>query len=312
MSTELAREELGRDGTGRPAAVTIGKFDGVHGGHRFLIENLRSRAKSERLASVVVTLHPSPITVLQPGVPVTYLCSLEERVDLLRGLGVDMVNVLTFTSELAQLSYNDFAKMLRDTLDMKLLVVGPEFALGRDRAGTVAQLRQAGEALDFAVDTVQLLRDDGTKVGSGAIRQALTEGDIETVNELLGRRFSLRGPVVHGEERGQQIGFPTANISIAPDLALPKFGVYVTHCYIDGAHFSSVTNIGDRPTFQGARATIETHILDFEGDCYDRELRIELVHRIRDEQRFPDIDALKAQIHRDVEYARAFVREDRG
>ncbi len=311
MITQLARDELTRvlPRKDRPSAVTIGKFDGVHRGHQALVEQLRGRAAREALASVVVTLHPSPITVLRPGTLVTYLCSLEERVALLRGLGVDSVGVLSFTSELAQLSYRDFAGLLAECLDMRLLLVGPDFALGRDREGTVERLRALGEDCGFAVETVVLLSEDGSKVGSGMVREALGRGDMETANGLLGRAFALRGPVVRGEERGRLIGFPTANIAVAPDLALPKFGVYVTRAHLAGAAYPSVTNIGERPTFGAGRPTIETHLLDFEGDCYERELRIELLHRVRDEQRFSGVDQLVAQIGRDVDAARAYFAE---
>jgi riboflavin kinase/FMN adenylyltransferase len=306
MISQLARDELARAAPGRPSAVTIGKFDGVHRGHRYLVKYLRSRAARERLGTVIVTLHPSPITVLKPGTPVTYLCSLEERVALLEGLGVNSVGVLSFTSELAQLSFIEFAKLLTASLNMRLLMVGPEFALGRDREGTVDRLRAVGEDLGFSVETVQLLSEDGSKVGSGAVREALKQGSMESANDLLGRPFDLHGPVVHGEERGAKIGFRTANISIAPDLAIPRLGVYVTRSHLTGATYSSVTNIGERPTFGARRPTIETHLLDFEGDCYERELRIEILHRIRDEQRFGSVDELVAQIHRDVESAREY------
>ncbi len=309
MITQLARDELARAAPGRPSAVTIGKFDGVHRGHRHLVELLKERAQREGVASVVVTLHPSPITVLRPGTLVTYLCSLEERVRLLQSLGVDSVGVLSFTSELAQLSYRDFASLLVDQLDMRLLAVGPDFALGRDRAGTVEALRAFGRERGFRVETVPLLSEADAKVGSGAVRDALARGDMETVRELLGRPFALRGPVVRGEERGNKIGFPTANIAVAPDLALPKFGVYVTRAYLGESAYASVTNIGERPTFGVGRPTIETHLLDFAGDCYERELRIELLHRLRDEHRFAGVDGLVAQIRRDVDGAKTYFRE---
>lgn len=309
MITQLARDELSRAAPGRPSAVTVGKFDGVHRGHRSLVEQLRARAAAERLVSVVITLHPSPITVLRPGTLVTYLCSLEERVALLQELGVDRVGVLSFTSELAQLSYRDFAGLLAECLDMRILLVGPDFALGRDREGTVERLRDFGDEHGFAVETVELLSEDDSKVGSGAVRQALARGDMATVNQLLGRSFDLRGPVVRGEERGNKIGFPTANIAVAPDLALPKFGVYVTRAHLGSATYASVTNIGERPTFGASRPTIETHLLDFEGDCYERELCIELLHRVRDEQRFSGVDELVAQIRRDVDATRAYFVE---
>ena len=309
MSTELAREELARAAPGRPSAVTIGKFDGVHRGHRYLVGHLLERARELGLASVVITLHPHPITVLRPGTPITYLCSLEERVSLLHALGVESVGVLSFTSELAQLSYRDFVALLIDQLDLRLLLIGPDFALGRDRAGNIETLRAFGKERGIQVEEVPLLSEDAAKVGSGAVRDALARGDMETVAQLLGRPFALRGPVVRGEERGQSIGFPTANIAVAPDLAMPKFGVYVTRAYLGESTYDSVTNVGQRPTFSGERPTIETHLLGFDGDCYERELRIELLHRLRDEQRFSGVDELVAQITRDVEAARAYFKE---
>ncbi len=305
MSTQLALEELGRARPGRPSAVTIGKFDGVHRGHRHLVSSLLDRAQSEGLASVVVTLYPNPATVLRPGKPITYLCSLEERVALLRELGVDQVGVLSFTSELAELSYKGFVRMLVDQLDLRLLLVGSDFSVGRDRQGTVEALSALGEEWGFKAEAVPLLSESDTKVGSRVIREALAEGDMEVVTRLLGRPFDLHGPVVRGADRGRRIGFPTANLAVAPDLAIPKFGVYVTWAYLGESRYASVTNVGKRPTFSETRPTIEVHLFDFEGDCYERELRVELLHRLRDEQRFSGVEELTAQIQRDIRAARS-------
>jgi riboflavin kinase/FMN adenylyltransferase len=311
MSSELARSELSRAAPGRPAAVTIGKFDGVHRGHQHLVGLLLEEARQRDLASVVVTLHPHPISVLRPGTPISYLCSLEERVSLLQGLGVDQVAVLSFTSELAQLSYQEFVGLIIDQLDMKLLLAGPDLALGRGRAGNVEALQQLAPERGFELSVVNLLKDDEAKVGSGAVRDALAGGEMELVTQLLGRHFALRGPVVRGEERGRTIGFPTANIAVGPDLALPKFGVYVTRSYLGETTYESVTNIGKRPTFEDDRPTIETFILDFDGDCYEQELKIELLSRVRDEVRFDGIDTLKAQIAADVQTARDYFAVER-
>ncbi len=309
MTTQLAREELSRVAPGRPSAVTIGKFDGVHRGHQYLVELLLEQARAQDLASIVITLYPHPITVLRPGTATTNLCSLEERVALLRALGVDRVGVLSFTSELAQLSYQDFLALLIEQLQLRVLLIGPDFALGRNREGNVEALRALGEERGFRLEVPPLLSEHDAKVGSGAIREALAAGDMETVAQLLGRPFALCGPVIRGAERGRQIGFPTANIAVGPDLALPSFGVYVTRAYLGEVAYRSVTNIGQRPTFDEARPTVETHLLDFDGDCYDRDLRIELLHRLRDEQRFAGVDELVAQIQRDVAAGQAYFAE---
>jgi riboflavin kinase / FMN adenylyltransferase len=307
----LARDELARAAPGRDAAVVIGVFDGVHRGHRYLIGRMVERARQEGLAAIVVTFHPHPRLVVHPQATLTYLCGLEERIELLRALGVDSVAILSFTSELAQLSAREFAALLVDELRLKLLVIGTDFALGRNREGDTQTLTAIGRELGFAVEVVPLLAVASEKVGSSAVRLALARGDMETVASLLGRPFSLRGPVVPGAERGKSLGFPTANIAFGFDRALPVFGVYVTRAYLSGQGVRpAVTNIGLRPTFPGSgedRPTVETHILDFQGELHGQELRIELLHRLRGEMRFSSADALRAQIEKDVAAARAYL-----
>jgi len=245
--------------------------------------------------------------VVQPQTALTYLCGLEERIELLRELGVDSVAILSFTSELAQLSAREFVALLVEELRMKLLVVGSDFALGRGREGDARALAVIGREMGFAVEEIPLLVADGEKVGSSAVRLALARGDMETVASLLGRLFSLRGPIVRGAERGKSLGFPTANIALGLDRALPAFGVYVTRAYLGEGAYPAVTNIGLRPTFGEDKRTVETYILDFEGELHGRELRIELLHRLRGEMRFPNVDALKGQIEKDIAVARAYL-----
>lgn len=301
MSVTLARRELYRIAPGRPSAVTIGVFDGVHRGHQHLVAILLARARQEGLAAVAITFHPHPRTVLQPGTVVTYLTSVEERVELLQGLGLDAVGVLAFTSELAQLSARDFLALLVQELEMRLLVVGPDFALGRGRAGTTGVIREAGQELGFSLEIAPLLTEGGEKVGSTAVRQALAAGDLERVARLLGRPFSVRGPVVTGDRRGRSLGFPTANIALGLDRALPPYGIYVTRTYVRENAYPSCTSIGVRPTFhRDGQATVETYILDFDEEIYGEEIRIDLLHRLRDEQRFDSVEALVEQMRRDI------------
>lgn len=308
MTVTLAREELARAAPGGDCAVTIGVFDGVHRGHQHLVGRLLQLARGRGLATAAVTFHPHPRSVLRPGSAITYLCTLEERVEQLRSLGLDAVAILSFTSELAQLSPRDFLRLLVEELRMRLLLVGPDFALGRNREGTVEVLRSVGEEMGFQVEVAPLLTESGQKVGSTAIRRALAEGDVETVARLLGRPFSLRGPVVEGARRGERIGFPTANIALGLDRALPALGVYITRAYLGESAYPACTNIGLRPTFHAEppRPTVETHILDFRGELYGRELRIDLLKRLRPERKFPTVDDLIAQIRRDIEAARRY------
>lgn len=298
---QLALEDLRRVAPDRESAVTIGKFDGVHRGHQHLIQKFLSTAKERQLASVVLTLHPNPLTVLRPGTPVTYLCSLDERLALLRALGPDRVGMLSFTSELSQLTAREFVELLMAELHMKLLFVGPDLTLGRGREGTPDVLRALGEELGFEVVVAEALAEDGRKVGSSAVRQALAAGEMERVSELLGRTYAMTGPVVLGDQRGRLLGFPTANISAAHDMALPAYGVYVTRAHLDGVSYESSTNIGVRPTFEeDAWPTIEAYLLDFDGDIYGRQLRLEVMHRLRDELKFQSIEELVAAIEKDV------------
>jgi riboflavin kinase/FMN adenylyltransferase len=307
VSVTLAREELARIAPGRDTAVTIGKFDGVHRGHQHLIARFIERAREEDLAAVVIVLYPNPVTVLRPGTPVTYLTSLDERLGLLKRLGPDSVGIVPFTSELAQLSARDFASLLVEELDMRLLFVGPDFALGRNREGSVGALRKIGDDFGFRVETAALLAQDGEKVGSSAVRNALAAGDVEEVARLLGRPFSLEGPVVAGAHRGTGLGFPTANIAIGLDRALPAYGVYVTRAFVRENAFQSCTNIGVRPTFDAEpRPTVEAFILDFDDDIYGQEVRLDLLCRLRDELKFDSADDLITQMHKDIEDTRAY------
>lgn len=304
--TALAREQFSRLAVGRPMAITIGVFDGVHLGHQALIRQLREQARARDLVGGVVTLHPSPITVIRPDVRVLYITSLEERIELIENLGVDAVSPLTFTSELAQVSARDFLTAMRDTLDMRLLVGGPDIALGRGREGNAAWLFEHAPALGVDVEIARFLDAGGQKVGSSGIREAVAHGEMERAAALLGRPFSLRGPVVQGVQRGRTIGFPTANIAVSADRVLPALGVYVTRAVLGEAAYPAVTNIGRRPTFDDGPPSVETHLLDFDHDLYGRDLKIELLHRLRGEMKFDGVDALVAQIGRDAGAARAY------
>ncbi len=303
----LSREELERHAPGRPCAVTVGVFDGVHLGHRHLIDTLKTRARERALASCVVTLHPDPVQVLRPDVRVAYITSLEERVELLRATGIDSAAPLTFTSEVAELDARAFVTLLYETLRIRFLLMGPDHAFGRGREGTPERLTEIGQELGFEVEVLpRPLEGSNGAVSATAVRRALATGEMELVARLLGRSFSLRGPVVKGHERGRAMGFPTANIAVTPDRALPAFGVYVTRAHVEGRSYMAATNVGVNPTFDDARPSVETYLLDFEGDLYGRELRIEVLHRLRGEAKFSSIEELTAAIAADVQAARDY------
>lgn len=300
-------KELAEFSPQRETLLTIGVFDGVHLGHQHLVGYLRRQALVRDLISGVVTFRSHPQQVLSPQTRLPYLTSLEERARLLRGLGVELIAFLSFTPDLAKVSARRFVSLLQRYLRMQGLVVGPDSALGRGREGDTFTLHNLGKEMGFTVDVVRPLIEEGEVISSTAIRQALAEGDMPKAKKLLGRPFSLSGQVIHGVKRGGSLGFPTANLAIKQDQALPADGVYVTKAYLSNQEHPSVTNIGTRPTFGEGERTVEVYLLDFEGKLYDRELRIELLERLREELRFSSPQELAKQIEKDVERARAIL-----
>lgn len=303
--SEFAREEMRRFAPSRGTALTIGNFDGVHLGHQHLVRFLVERAAATGLQPGAVTLYPDPVRVLRPQEPMQYLTSLEERLELLRELGLVLVVPLTFTSELAETAPRVFVSVLREELDLRLLIMGPDNAFGRNREGLPDSMTQIGTELGFEVAVMPApLSTEQVTVSSTAIRKALADGDLPAVEALLGRRYSLRGPVVTGEQRGRTLGFPTANIGVTSDRALPAFGVYATWAFVGETRYQSATSIGVRPQFDGEHPSVETFIFDFDEDLYDQTLRIELVERLRPELKFESVEVLVRQMQADVELSR--------
>lgn len=296
----LVEEELARQLPEKDALLTIGVFDGVHLGHKHLISQLVEEARQRDLLSGVVTFRQHPCEVLSPRTSLPHLTSLAEKVSFLKDEQVDIVVPLSFTAELARLSVGQFVGLLKKYLRMRGLVIGPDFALGRNREGDVDTLRRLGQDMDFSVMVVPPLKVNRQVVSSTAIRSALAEGDMKKVARLMGRPFRLQGRVASGAGRGSKLSFPTANLEVDSGQALPADGVYVTLSYIDGKSYRSMTNIGRRPTFSGEGRTIETYLLDYQGNLYGRELAIDIIERIRDEKRFNTEEELKKQITEDV------------
>ena len=304
----LVEEELSRAVPERDTALTIGVFDGVHLGHRVLIAKLNEKAAAEGLMSGVVTFQQHPRLVFSPQSRITCLTGLQERIRLLESLGAAHIVTLSFTPELSQLSAREFTLLLKRYLRMRGLVIGPDFALGKGREGDAQALKALGEELDFTVEVVPPMVWQGEVVSSTAIRGALSQGDMMKVNQLLGRRFTLTGQVSKGDTRGKSLGFPTANIIPDQDQALPADGVYAARASLSERVYQAVINIGFRPTFNGDRRLVEAHLLDFAGELYGRELGIELVERLRGEERFSSAEKLKVQMVRDVAQARSLLK----
>jgi riboflavin kinase/FMN adenylyltransferase len=303
----LVEEELAELSSEKDMLLTIGVFDGVHLGHRYLISQLKERARQQNLLSGVVTFRQHPLEVLSPQTELPYLTNLVEKVNLLKKEGVEAVITLSFTPELAQLSAGQFVSLLKKYLRMRGLVIGPDFALGRDREGNADALRKLGQEMDFSVTVIPPVKINGEIVSSTAIRNALANGDMKRVISLIGRSFSLQGRVTTGASRGLKLGFPTANLEIDSKQTLPPEGVYATWAYVDGKAYQSVTNIGRRPTFGGNQRTVETYIIDYRGNLYGRELKIDIVERLRSEKRFDTVEELKKQIAEDVKRGKAIL-----
>jgi riboflavin kinase/FMN adenylyltransferase len=290
--------------------LTIGVFDGVHAGHRYLLKGLQQQAAEKNLLSGVVTFNPHPQSVLHPDDQLPWLSSLEDRVTIFQQLGLNIVAVLTFTPKVAQLSAWDFISLLKKYLKMRGIIVGPDFALGRGAQGNINLLRTLGDEMEFTIEIIPPYTINGEVVSSTIIRQALVQGDMKRVEKLMGRRFYLRGKVITSDKRGRLLGFPTANLDTKPQQALPDNGIYATITEVDGKQFPSATNIGSRPTFGDGGKMVESHLLNYEGSLYGKEIRVEFVQKLRDEQRFPSSEELKTQIGKDVRKVEALLAKD--
>ena len=308
MSVE---EELGRFSPQKEMLLTIGVFDGVHLGHKHLIAQLKELARKQGYLSGVITFSQHPQEVLLPRTKLPSLTGIEQRLALLQDEGVDIVIPLPFTPQLASLSPKQFLELLKEYLKMKGLVIGPDFALGKDRQGDIDVLRRLGQEMGFSVTVVPPMTIDGEVVSSTAIRQALAKGDMKRAQKLLGRPFRLQGRVVSGDRRGTDLGFPTANLEVEPGQALPAGGVYACRAYIDDQSYPAMTNIGSRPTFGGGPQLIEAYLLDYNGDLYGHELVIDIIGRLRDEKKFDTAEQLKEQIAEDIKQGQTLL-ETRG
>ncbi len=300
-------EELAGLSPKKDMLLTIGVFDGVHLGHKYLLSQLAEHARQQNLLSGVVTFRQHPQEVLSPQTRLPFLTDLAERTNLLKNEGVEAIVILSFTSELAQLSARQFVGLLKNYLRMRGLVIGPDFTLGRNRAGNIDSLRTLGQDMNFTVTVIPPIMINGEVVSSTAIRNALANGDMKRVLTLVGRPFSLNGRVTSGAGRGLELGFPTANLDIVPEQALPADGVYATWAYIDGKAYQSMTNVGKRPTFGGSQRTVEVYVLDYHCDLYGHELKIDIMAQLRSEERFDTADELKKQITEDIKQGRAIL-----
>ncbi|MEN4011294.1 MAG: bifunctional riboflavin kinase/FAD synthetase [Chloroflexota bacterium] len=288
-----------------PAWLTIGVFDGIHLGHRSILDQLVAGAKTDSVASAVITFYPHPAVVLGKIPNPSYITSPAEKVDLLHKMGVEMVVTLPFDLALAELTAEQFMGELAARIQIRRLLVGQDFALGRGREGTLSRLQQIGEQLGYSLTVLDPVLLDGERISSSLIRANLLEGAVSQAARLLGRFYRISGKVIRGDGRGKQLGFPTANLEFWSEKLLPASGVYATWAWVEGQRHPSVTNLGVRPTFdQGnIQPHLETHLLNYNRNLYGKTIELDMVARLRPEMRFPTVDALVAQVNQDIKTA---------
>lgn len=293
-------------------AVTIGTFDGVHLGHRMLIERAIASAGDAGIESCVLTWDRHPARTLRPDKAPPALAGAERKIELLEALDPDLLVVLPFDDELAAMEAKDFAtQVLGRGLHAKQVVVGEGWRFGRKAAGDTDLLAEIGRHEGYEVSAVHLEEIAGGPASSTRVRKAVSSGDLELARDLLGRAFDIDGLVGHGDHRGKDLGVPTANITPDPSLVRPPRGVYAGRARVGDVWYRAAINVGVNPTFGGDETTtpirVETHLLDFDGDLYDKWLRVEFWHRLRDELRFESVDALIAQMDADIQRTRELI-----
>lgn len=302
----LPAERLG------PVALSIGSFDGVHLGHQAVLDCLLRSSEEKVLEPALITFDPHPRCVLDPANCPPMITTLEERLELVGSLGVREAIALEFNRALASMSAEEFMEQLLGAMDLRCLVAGYDFALGKRRAGTVDWLRDHGQRAGYVLKVVPAFRLDGEEVHSSEVRRLLTMGDVVAANRLLGREFAMTGVVLPGDRVGREIGWPTANLSVAAGKLVPARGIYAGWVsWARGEHMAAIS-IGYRPTFTGVDLRLEAYLLDFAGDLYHERLRLRFVTRLHDELKFPDVNALSEQIARDVEATRRILSGSSG
>ncbi len=293
----------------RPSILTLGVFDGLHLGHQKIMETVVTRAKEEEAVATAITFDPHPRSVLYPANSPPLLQTLDQRLANMEILGIDQAIVIRFDFEFAN---QEADKFLRDTVferfRAKEVYLGEGFAFGKNRGGNIELLRKLGKELGFIADEVSEVKIRGVRISSSNIRKLLAEGKVNLARDMLGRPYGIEGMIVRGDQRGKEIGYPTANLK-ATNRVIPKYGVYATATLIDGKWRSGVTNVGVRPTFEkDNEPSVETNIFDFDADLYGDVLRVRFLYRIRDEKKFSGIDELKHQIGRDSDVAKRYFR----
>ncbi len=305
----IIKKTLSDDSEAGFSVVTIGTFDGVHVGHRKILDKLISSAQANNLKSTIFTFFPHPRMVLQQDADIKLINTLDEKISILEKSGLDQLIIYPFTREFSRLTAMEFVKgIIVEKLRAKKVIIGYDHRFGRNRTATIKDLVKFGETYDFEVEEIGVEEVDEVSVSSTKIRKALHEGDMETANLYLGYDFMLTGEIVKGKGLGRQINFPTANLRIAEKYKLiPRNGVYVVKSRIAGRTVYGMMNIGFNPTVNGTTQSIEIHFFDFDRDIYGEKIQVDMLKRLRDEVRFESVEVLSAQLARDKEKALDYI-----
>ena len=295
----------------RQSVVTIGTFDGVHIGHTAILKRLVETAKKENLEATVLTFFPHPRMVLQQNVDIKLINTIDERTELLENTGLDHLVIHPFTHAFSRLTALEYVRdILVNSLKAKKIIIGYDHRFGRNRNADIEDLKEFGKTYNFEVEEISAKEIEDVAVSSTKIRKALNEGDVETANTYLGYFFMISGNVVMGKAIGRTINYPTANLKLKePYKLIPKNGVYIVQSTIDGEKIFGITSIGTNPTVGGTEKTIETHFLNFNKDLYGREITIEFLKFIRDEETFDSVEVLKEEIRKDEIFAKQFLKD---
>ena len=297
----MIREKLENYSSKTPSVITIGTFDGVHIGHRKIINQLTTISSTDNLVSILLSFFPHPKMVLQSNNDIKLINTINEKQDLLNALNLDFLIIKEFTKEFSRLSALEFVRdILVNKLNAKHIIIGYDHHFGRNRTANIQQLREFGELYDFTVTEILAQDIDNIAISSTKIRKALKNGDIKLANNYLGYNYFFNGTVIHGNNIGQTISFPTANIKIDESYKLvPKNGVYIVKSFIDNKCVFGMMNIGTNPTFNRKNQSIEIHFLDFNKNIYNQSLSVEMITRIRSEKKFSSVENLKKQLELD-------------
>lgn len=283
--------------------VALGNFDGVHKGHLTLIEKAMELAKKNQGLSMVYTFKNHPLHLIDKQRIPKLLMDNDSKIEYLEKLGIDVLCLADFTEEIMKMNPRDFIKKLIKEFNVKGIVVGFNYRFGYKNAGDLKLLEQLSKELDFELHIIEAYSYNHEIVSSTVIRNSLLQGEVEKVFEVLGRPYALRGIVVDGKKLGRTIGFPTANLQVCKDVAIPKIGVYYTNVEIQGKILKGITSVGNNPTVNGKNITVETYILDFQGNIYGETIKVYFIKRIRNEQKFKNLDELTAQLKKDKLFA---------